>query len=1158
MEWHSPPSALERLMRELFEAQPEDLLSWVYQAVWQLHAQELRGESGGPLEYSPLMQRRRVSRPWDEDSRIAMGRSSTNSGRSGYSILQKPRLSQATEQKMAQARTVDSRYSDRTSGSVIGMSRMRRPTELESVSSLEELEVNAVTTGSTSHVECYVSNQLTSVASQPMVEHERESWCRHFGVTQSGQWERPFRTSTSVANSHSLKRMISFTVRPTGEETHSTSCLLHPLSKLRLRWDTLFFICLAVDIWATPFELVFVDVEDLPPWYVYARIFVLAIFVVDIVLNFCTGFVEHGDVVMVRSRIVRQYLKFWFWVDLIATSSEAIASWGNSIRIVRSFKAYRLLKAVRLIRSMRLGNKSWLFTVMNTNQLPNEWILALFLGQGNLILAILAHLNASVWASLGGNSDDLPVAAGPLTHYCASLRQAYGALTFGKDLTPATSWSQAIFGIFVSVQRATLWSFVTAFIIWRVLLVLESDAGVTTMKESTIKYLKHHRVSNYLQMKVYTAIAETSTMQRHQQHLEKLMSHCFPVHLQKELCYELWSQRLLTNDLVMHLTEWDPCFVKELTTLVREDVIASNVVVFTAGEQSTEAYLVLQGVLSVSFSEIEEQKQDYLAGMWIGITSLVNPSLRRLQTVVCTFWSELMVVPAKGFQKLVVSHHLMERLNALLEERLWMGLCDRCGSLGDHFPNKCPLLHQSRRKSKQFISATGLPVRKSSGLTRMAPFTSTASGATGTPKFKLGRANSTTQPKSDLGEFLRSHGMERLHEHLIAQGVSRLDDVRLSNVEAIKNNPDVGLSLEEECALSDAFLSEFKKKIKRQATHVLRTVANQATDCHFLFLSHYKAEAGSVAALMQENLVSLIKEDTANAANHFSVPVFLDSNDLQDLNDLKKHVLQSHNLVLLLTPKVLTRPWCLVEIFVAVKSGVPVVPVLVDQPTGNFIYPDEAYYTRLRRGKVLDAEVTRFLSKHNVELPELESALRQAFMRIAVPFSPMKSATIRRAELVDLVKKCEIRENMVPVSTEHKTRELASVHFAADWASAVNAAAMGNPIRALKCYGKSGHEYALRRDDDGQVELRDTPDEDDFPLKILDLANSRGLSPTLPPNRSRSDTERSLSPNRSQKPRSMGPEREEGEELGVCELGQQEESASKNHTKVLEGFREWL
>jgi len=93
------------------------------------------------------------------------------------------------------------------------------------------------------------------------------------------------------------------------------------------------------------------------------------------------------------------------------------------------------------------------------------------------------------------------------------------------------------------------------------------------------------------------------------------------------------------------------------------------------------------------------------------------------------------------------------------------------------------------------------------------------------------------------------------------------------------------------------------------------------TEGHCIFLTHFKKEAGTEAALMQEALTNKIQSDPQNVAHYLEHPVFLDTENLEDLAKLRDHILASRNLVVLLTPGVFERPWCLVEIVTAFKQN---------------------------------------------------------------------------------------------------------------------------------------------------------------------------------------------------------------------------------------------
>merc|ERR1712176_267839 len=101
---------------------------------------------------------------------------------------------------------------------------------------------------------------------------------------------------------------------------------------------------------------------------------------------------------------------------------------------------------------------------------------------------------------------------------------------------------------------------------------------------------------------------------------------------------------------------------------------------------------------------------------------------------------------------------------------------------------------------------------------------------------------------------------------------------------------------------------------------------------------------------------------------------------------------------LLLTPGIHSRPWCIVEIVSAVKLGVRIVPVEVQRKGLAFRYPDEGYFKKVRAGKTVDERARKFLHREGIDDETFESALRQVFMRIALPFSPHKTHAIRKAE----------------------------------------------------------------------------------------------------------------------------------------------------------------
>ncbi|CAK0879491.1 unnamed protein product [Prorocentrum cordatum] len=180
-----------------------------------------------------------------------------------------------------------------------------------------------------------------------------------------------------------------------------------------------------------------------------------------------------------------------------------------------------------------------------------------------------------------------------------------------------------------------------------------------------------------------------------------------------------------------------------------------------------------------------------------------------------------------------------------------------------------------------------------------------------------------------------------------------------------------------------------------------------ADDSAFVFISHFKEEAGSDAALIEEGMRRIIKENPAHPAFNLRRPIFLDSNDLVETDHIRTTIGSSHNVVVLLTDNVLTRPWVLIEIVTALKARLPIHLVTIQRPGVDFRFPSETFLERLAAGEGLTPSARALLRAEGITAEDL-LLLGNAFQRIALPFSPHKSMNVREAELLDIMNRCEI------------------------------------------------------------------------------------------------------------------------------------------------------
>lgn len=123
-----------------------------------------------------------------------------------------------------------------------------------------------------------------------------------------------------------------------------------------------------------PYRTAFVD-ETTTGWF-YLEIFLDALFVVDLFVNFMSAVEINDEEVDIRFKaIAKNYMKGWFFLDLLACLPfqllELVVSQGQSsggynklLRLLRLPRLYRLLRILRLFKMSKLFKKNASFQRM--------------------------------------------------------------------------------------------------------------------------------------------------------------------------------------------------------------------------------------------------------------------------------------------------------------------------------------------------------------------------------------------------------------------------------------------------------------------------------------------------------------------------------------------------------------------------------------------------------------------------------------------------------------------------------------------------------------------------------------------------------------------------------------------------------------------------
>merc|ERR1712232_452751 len=305
------------------------------------------------------------------------------------------------------------------------------------------------------------------------------------------------------------------------------------------------------------------------------------------------------------------------------------------------------------------------------------------------------------------------------------------------------------------------------------------------------------------------SLHETRAAQKMQRRFKQLMSEHLPDELRRAISEELWIPHLLSLDLLIQIRSWHADFLNELALLVREEVVASKTILCREGHASTAAYSILQGRLAVrGNTHWQGQMPEFSNGMWVGESSFVSASCRRSYTVVAMVLTRVMAIPADGFHDLIEECGLQPNFQAYCETKLALGLCGRCGSVGDHFTHACP--KASCRASWRSYG---------SGRRNLESADDEEASAPGGPL--------------SLDAFLHAHRLTRLAPLLQDCNVETREDLDHFNFRNLLDRSGLDAEVRSQVQLLNALM------IEREEQAALRRTEQDLSAQHFAFLSHY-------------------------------------------------------------------------------------------------------------------------------------------------------------------------------------------------------------------------------------------------------------------------------------------------------------------------------
>lgn len=432
--------------------------------------------------------------------------------------------------------------------------------------------------------------------------------------------------------------------------------VIHPDAKLKKLWNVILALALVYTAAIMPYVMAFIETEQWDIWFFIALVMDI-LFLGDFIFNCTTAYFDNeGNLVVNRKKIMVNYLRGWFFIDVVASfpfnfleisGSNSQQMSKSFLRVIKVPRIYRLLRISKLFKVVSQSNYGFFEKIRDYLNIKHS---SMKLMTSCIIIIVCIHISGCFWYYIArlNNFDDTTwvynlkyLNESTDTIYLTCLYWAITTMTtVGYGDIHAFNNTEKIF----CILWMALGIFFISFSIGRLASVInttESKDNLLLHKLAAIEeFCSEANINKDLQAKLRKALKFSTDKQGGSWGQKEVILSELPRSLKYDLAMNMFQG---AAKKIEFFKNHDPALVASIVPLLQPIFMTEKENVYKEGEIADEIYFMTQGRISYCFGQENSSVAWIHRGNYFGDIEIVL-GVNRLYTAHVVLPSELFIM----------------------------------------------------------------------------------------------------------------------------------------------------------------------------------------------------------------------------------------------------------------------------------------------------------------------------------------------------------------------------------------------------------------------------------------------------------------------------------------------------------------------------------